>query len=317
MRTLRNSILSAGIFPIAFIVFSTGCSTHPSDDKIANDLRSKIAADPDIKDAPVGVTTKDGKVILTGKLKTPAAQQKLEQLARTEAGAATVDNETTVEPAPETAAASPPPPAPTPAPEPKPTNAAPPNSPEEKAPPAEKPKPQPLVIPQGTVLTVKTSQALSSGKSQEGQTFLGTLAQPVSVGNKRALPSGATVTGRVISSKQQGRIKGEGELVLELASIAVGGKVYPIHTNTLDSTVKGKGKRTATTTGGGAAAGALIGGIAGGGKGAGIGALAGAGAGLVGGVLTGNKQVEVPAESVLTFTLASPLTIEPGHKQGG
>jgi hypothetical protein len=55
----------------------------------------------------------------------------------------------------------------------------------------------------------------------------------------------------------------------------------------------------------------LIGGIAGGGKGAGIGALVGAGAGLVGGAFTGNKQIEIPAESALSFTLSAPLTIRP------
>jgi len=51
--------------------------------------------------------------------------------------------------------------------------------------------------------------------------------------------------------------------------------------------------------------------LAGGGKGAGIGALVGAGAGFVGGVLTGNKQIEIPAESALSFTLAAPLTLPP------
>ena len=80
----------------------------------------------------------------------------------------------------------------------------------------------------------------------------------------------------------------------------------------LSSTVKGKGKRTAATTGGGAAGGALIGGIAGGGKGAAIGAGIGAAAGFLGGTFTGNKQIEVPAESALSFTLAQPLTLPPG-----
>jgi hypothetical protein len=93
----------------------------------------------------------------------------------------------------------------------------------------------------------------------------------------------------------------------------VKGKTYSIQTSPLDSTVKGKGKRTAATAGGGAAGGALIGGIAGGGKGAGIGALVGAGAGLVGGAMSGNKQVEIPAESALTFQLSAPLTLPPGQ----
>ena len=57
--------------------------------------------------------------------------------------------------------------------------------------------------------------------------------------------------------------------------------------------------------------GALIGGIAGGGKGAGIGALVGAGAGLLGGAVTGNQQIEIPAESALSFRMSAPLTLPP------
>jgi len=79
----------------------------------------------------------------------------------------------------------------------------------------------------------------------------------------------------------------------------------------LDNTNKGKGKRTAATTGVGAAGGALIGGIAGRGKGAGIGALVGAGAGLIGGAATGNQQIEIPAESALSFQLSAPLKLPP------
>jgi len=100
-------------------------------------------------------------------------------------------------------------------------------------------------------------------------------------------------------------------LALALTNITIRGKDYPIQTGTLDSTVKGKGKRTAATTGGGAAGGALIGGLAGGGKGAGIGAAVGAVGGLVGGTVTGNKQIEIPAESPLTFTVAKSLTLAP------
>jgi hypothetical protein len=72
---------------------------------------------------------------------------------------------------------------------------------------------------------------------------------------------------------------------------------------------KGKGKRTATLAGGGAGLGALIGGLAGGGKGALIGGLAGAGAGTAGAAYTGNKDVVIPAETVVTFRLTAPLTV--------
>ena len=96
-----------------------------------------------------------------------------------------------------------------------------------------------------------------------------------------------------------------------LRSISFDGQTYQIQTNTLDSTIKGKGKRTAATAGGGAAGGALIGGLAGGGVGAAVGLLVGGGAGFLGGALTGNKQIELRAESALTFSLAAPLTLPP------
>jgi hypothetical protein len=171
--------------------------------------------------------------------------------------------------------------------------------------------PQPVVLPAGTVLTVITSQRLSSNTSQTGQTFLASLTQPVNTERGIALPSRSTVTGTVVTAKEKGKIKGEGELALALTSVSAAGRTYQIETKVMTTTIKGKGKRTATTTGGGAVGGALIGGLAGGGKGMGIGALVGGGAGFVGGALTGNKQIEVPAESVLSFTLAAPLTLPP------
>lgn len=289
MSNLRNRPIPIVLLSLV-MAFSIACSRKSNDEKMAKDIQDKVAADPDAKDSNVTVEAKDGKVTLTGKVKTPAAQQKLEQIAREEPGSSNVDDQTAVDPqafdqvAPAMAAAPPP---------------------------VEKPKPQPIVVPSGTVLTVTTGQALSSKTSQAGQTFLATLAQPISVDGRVALPKGATVSGTVVSAKAKGKIKGEGELSLALTSISVRDHTYPIETSVVSNTAKGKGKRTAVTTGGGAAGGALIGGLAGGGKGAGIGALVGAGAGFIGGAATGNKQIEIPAESALSFSLAAPLTLPP------
>jgi hypothetical protein len=173
------------------------------------------------------------------------------------------------------------------------------------------PPPPPVVVSAGTDLVVSLDQALGSKMSQTGQTFLATVAQPVSVGGQTAIPKGSSVSGTVVTAKERGKIKGEGQLSLTLRSITIRGQTYQIQTDVLDSTIKGKGKRTAVATGGGAAGGALIGGIAGGGKGAGIGALVGAGAGFLGGTFTGNKQIELPAETALTFNLSAPLTLPP------
>jgi len=297
MRKSHNTTVAI-LFLSLLISVSIACSHKPSDETIASEIQNKVAADPETKDSAVSVTAKDGKVKLSGTVKNQAAQQKVEQIAHDEPGATGVDDETSIQPDMSASGGEAMAPA-------APVRAA--------APPpvVEKPKPQPIVIPTGTVVTVRTSQALSSKENKPGDTFLATLAQPLSVDGKPAIPSGATVNGTVVNAKAKGKIKGEGELSLALTSISFHGQTYPIQTGTLDSTVKGKGKRTAATTAGGAGAGALIGGLAGGGKGAGIGALAGAGAGLVGGALTGNKQVEIPAESALSFTLAAPLTLPP------
>jgi LysM repeat protein len=279
MRNLSTSTMPVLILG-ALMGFCVACSRRPSDDAIAKDIQQKLAADSDTKDAQVDVAVKDGKVTLSGKVSTPSAQKKVEQIAREEPEIAGVDDQTTIEP-------------------------------EAAAPPVEKPKPQPIVVPAGTVLTVRTGQALSSKSSQTGQTFLATLAQPVSVKGMSALTAGSTVSGTVVAAKAKGKVKGEGQLDLSLTSISVGGHTYQIQTNVLSSAIKGKGKRTAATTGGGAAGGALIGGIAGGGKGAAIGAGVGAAAGFIGGTLTGNKQIEIPAESALSFTLTQSLTLPP------
>ena len=290
---LHSSRSAVSILLLSIWIFVSACSRRPGDEQIAKGIQQKAATDDATKQAPIQVEAKQGKVTLTGRVRTPEAQKKLEQIANNEPGNKGVDDQTTIDPdavgSPELASAM--------------ATAAPPT--------IQKPKPQPIVVPSGTTLTVTTSQPLSSKTSQAGQTFVATLAQPISVDGKAALPKGATVSGKVVSAKAKGKIKGEGELSVTLTSISVQDHTYDISTNVLSRTTKGKGKRTAATTGGGAAGGALIGGIAGGGKGAGIGALIGAGAGFIGGAATGNNQVEVAAESALSFTLSEPLTLPP------
>ena len=288
MRTPHNPTISVLLLGVSMLL-SVACSRRPSDDTIAKDIQNKVATDPATKDSQVNVVAKDGKVTLSGAVSDPTAQQKVEQIAREEPGVAGVENQTTVGSEPAMAAAPPPP---------------------EVLATTVKPE----VVPAGTVLVIRTAQALGSKTSQAGQTFGATLAQPVTVVGRPALPGGSQVSGTVVTAKAKGKVKGEGQLDLKLTSISVGGQTYPIHTVVLSSTVKGKGKRTAATTGGGAAGGALIGGIAGGGKGAAIGAGIGAAAGFLGGTFTGNKQIEVPAESALSFTLAQTLTLPPRHK---
>ena len=184
-------------------------------------------------------------------------------------------------------------------------------APPQSAPMAEKakPEPKPVVLPAGTVLTVRMGDAVGSKISQPGQTFSATLAQPVQVGGRTVIPSGASATGVVADAKPLGRFKGGAALELKLTSVSIHGTDHPIETAAFTRTQAGKGKRTAVMAGGGAALGALIGGLAGGGKGAAIGAVAGGGAGTGGAAFTGNKDIVIPAESAVSFTLSQPLQL--------
>jgi hypothetical protein len=171
--------------------------------------------------------------------------------------------------------------------------------------------PQPIVVPAGTTITVRLASAVGSKISNTGDVFLASVAEPIAVDGKTVVPKGADAKGKVVEAQPLGKIKGAARLKLALTSVTVNGQPYAIESSVSSRTAKGKGKRTAVTTAGGGGLGALIGGLAGGGKGAAIGAAAGAGAGFAGGAFTGNKQIELPAETALSFELTAPLTIQP------
>jgi hypothetical protein len=183
-------------------------------------------------------------------------------------------------------------------------------SPNKQAPPAPPPPPKPVVIPSGTVLTVRLQQAIGSKSSQQGDRFQASLAEPVVMSGKTVIPAGSIASGTVTEAHAAGRFKGGATLNVVLDSLTVHGAPHSIQTTAMAQQSKGKGKRTATMVGGGAGVGALIGGVAGGGKGAAIGGLVGAGAGTAGAGMTGNRDIALPAESALSFQMTAPLTLK-------
>jgi hypothetical protein len=183
-----------------------------------------------------------------------------------------------------------------------------PAAPAAPAKPAE-PKMETVSLPAGTTIEVTVDQAVSSKTSNNGDRFAASIAAPVNANGREILAKGAAVSGTVTDAKSAGRFKGNAGLTLTLASVKIGGKEYNLKTSDYSEKTGSRGKRELLSTGIGAAAGAAIGAIAGGGKGAAIGAGAGGGAGAVGGALTGERDVEVPAETKLTFTLSEPLSV--------
>jgi hypothetical protein len=176
-------------------------------------------------------------------------------------------------------------------------------------PPPPPPPPQKVTIPSGTSLSVRLIDPIDSETAQEGQTFTATLNSALSTEGDVAVPAGYEVEGHVVTVHSAGKFAGQSLLVLQLDRIKVAGKRYDIQTNQYEKKASSRSTNTAEKVGGGAVLGAIIGGLAGGGKGAGIGAAAGAGLG--GGVqaATKSKQIKLPSETVLNFTLQAPLTV--------
>jgi hypothetical protein len=164
-------------------------------------------------------------------------------------------------------------------------------------------------IPAGTVIAVRLNDTLGSNVSESGQSFTATVIDPIEIDQRIVIAKGATATGTVVDAQPLGRFEGGARLQLRLDSVDANGHTAHIETAVIDRSEKGKGKRTATMIGGGAAAGAIIGALAGGGKGAAIGAGAGAAAGTGGAALTGNKNVVLPVETALSFKLIAPADV--------
>jgi len=171
------------------------------------------------------------------------------------------------------------------------------------------PPPAVVDLPAGTHLSVRLDQDIGSRISQAGDSFTATVADSVTVNGQTVIPKGAQAEGTVMDAKPLGHFKGGALLELRLERVHTRWGIYPVATSSIERAEKGKGKRTAVLAGGGAGLGALIGGLAGGGKGALIGGLAGGGAGTAGSAFTGNHEILLPAETVLSFSLEHSVHI--------
>lgn len=171
------------------------------------------------------------------------------------------------------------------------------------------PPPATVVVPAGTRVRVRLDDDLGSKISQPGERFQATVADPVVVDGQVVIPRESRAEGVVIDARPLGKFRGGALLELRLERVRTKWGSYPVHTSTMERVEKGKGGRWAKFAGGGGALGAIIGGVAGGGKGALIGGLAGAGAGTAGSAMTGNRQIYLPAETLITFRIEHPVHV--------
>lgn len=176
--------------------------------------------------------------------------------------------------------------------------------------------PDPLTIPAGSVVQIRTSDWLSSDKNKKGDQFIGTLVNPVIVDGWVVARRGQTIVGQVTDAQRAGRVKGVSKLQLDLNQLTlVDGQMLTVQTSLLNASAGTSNGRDAVAVGATTGTGAAIGGIAAGGAGAGIGAGAGLVAGIAGVLLTRGKPTIIPPEDVLTFRLEAPASFTTVHGQ--
>ena len=187
-----------------------------------------------------------------------------------------------------------------------------PSGPTVSAVPPPPPPPANLTITAGTTLAIRVDQRISVKSSRAGDTFTGEIVEPVlnPADNSAVIPKGSPVGGVVAESHRRGHFKGRSLLELQLTSLTLNGTQYPLTTKDLVESKKGKGRRSAAMIGGGAGLGMLVGGVATGGVGLVVGGLVGGGVGTAAAGLTGNRDLDIPAESVVHFKLADDLVVQ-------
>ena len=188
--------------------------------------------------------------------------------------------------------------------------------------PREKPAPAParrpaaapvgmkVTITEGSVIAIRLGETLNSEKNHIGDTFSGSLAEPVVVDGMVIAERGAAVSGRIVDVERAGRVKGVAVLQLALTEInTADNQRVPVLTSAFlvkgPDTTKGDVAKVGIAAGIGAA----IGAIAGGGKGAAIGAGAGGAAGTGGVLATRGKPATLPTETLIRFRLTQAVTI--------
>jgi hypothetical protein len=175
--------------------------------------------------------------------------------------------------------------------------------------------PAQVTLKPGTFITMRINQGLASNHNVVGDTFSGTLTQPVVLNGIVVAQRGQMVYGRVAEAQ---KVKGVSRLGVELTGITLAdGSQVQVHTQLVSrqgrTTPGGQEAGVITTT---TAGGAVVGAIAGGGTGAAAGAGIGAAAGIIGVLATRNHASVIYPETLLTFQNENAVTIETGNSTG-
>jgi len=167
--------------------------------------------------------------------------------------------------------------------------------------------PRPVVVPQGTAMSVRLESTVSTKTSSAGDRFHAVVVSPVHVQGKLAIPEGAAVSGHVVVAEQPGKASGRGRLQLEYDMLTFGGHSYDLDSRSRVYLSKSGTKKDVALIGGGAVAGGILGGVLGGSpaKGAVVGGAAGTAASL----MTRGPQLTLGRGTILHVRLDRDLSV--------
>ena len=178
-----------------------------------------------------------------------------------------------------------------------------------------------VVVPENTLIEVRTYQSLSTKRSKKGHAILFAVSEDVVVHQVMVIPRGATVHGQVVEDKKGGIFGGHPKLTIELVSLDLGGENYPLYAYQLKVEGASKTKPTVMHVEEGAVVGGLAGAVVSRSTGEytsssqaediGGGAAAGAGAVVAVSAVKPRPVVKIPAESEMDFYLAAPISVQP------
>src|SRR5260370_35875526 len=114
-------------------------------------------------------------------------------------------------------------------------------------------------MPAGTLISVRTIDAIDSSDSLVGDRFLASLEEPLTLQGNVVVAKDVAVYGRLTQSKESGTFTGRSQLRLELTGIVVNGKMVPVVTGEYEVAGQSRGASTAKRRGGGADPRAIIG----------------------------------------------------------
>jgi hypothetical protein len=174
--------------------------------------------------------------------------------------------------------------------------------------------PAQVTLPQGTYLTVRINQMLSSDHSQPGQTFTATLMEPVVANGIVVAHRGQLVFG-IVSEVQKQKTDKPSRLGVQLTGLTLADASQAKINTVMAQSQGGKTPNgiQAGTVAGTTALGAGVGAAVGWGTGAAVGAGAGFIVGLAGVLLTRNHPTVIYPETLLTFQTVGATTFDTSH----